>query len=145
MNILCIWHRIMGNWIITKHLFGVFKLLSLTEGGNGSLTERCLLTLSAGRPLWPGWPDVSQCAWGLVFSIKAQHGRRKRTYPRIFLFARIPVQFQQLWSRYVKLWHCLRNINQWRSNSKSLFWKLSIVHISWWFQLLLFTVIGCVE
>lgn len=107
--------KIMGSGNVTKHIFvGLSNPWARRElwGGSGSLTERCLFILPTGRPLWPGGPDVSQCARGLVFSIKAQHGRRKRTDPRIFLLTRIPVQFQQFWSRYVELWHYLRNAGQ---------------------------------
>lgn len=115
---------------------------------NGALTEQCLLP-STGRPLRPGWPDVPQCARGLVLSIKAQHGRCKRTYPRIFLLTRIPVQFQQLWSRYVQLWCCHRNTTLERTNRNVTFLNsVCSTHkqgkTSLWFQQLLFTIIGCV-
>lgn len=95
---------------------------------SGVLTSRCLLILHTGWPLRPGRPDVSQRARGLVFCIQAQHGRRQRTDPRIFLLTRIPVQFQQLWSGYVEPWQYLRNVSQEKiTRNKWFVWELPIV------------------
>lgn len=142
----------VGNGIVTKCIYLGFSSPWAWQkpwGGDGILTERCLLILPTGRPLRPGWPNVPQCAWGLVFSIKAQHGRRERTYPRIFLLTRIPVQFQQLWSRYVQLWHGLGNVILERTDRNVAFLHI-VCSTHWqgktslWFQQLLFTIIGCV-
>lgn len=149
---MCVWRRMVGNGIVTKCIYLGFSSPWAWQkpwGGDGILTERCLLILPTGRPLRPGWPNVPQCAWGLVFSIKAQHGRRERTYPRIFLLTRIPVQFQQLWSRYVQLWHGLGNVILERTDRNVAFLHI-VCSTHWqgktslWFQQLLFTIIGCV-